>query len=209
MRIPTHILNAPRQLKPDEFAIIQKHAKYGEEMLSQIPNIPKDILAGVCDHHERYNGTGYPGHKKGHQISPFGSIISVCDVYDALSSKRVYKEALPPSKALSIMYGMRGESWEAGLVELFIKMLGIYPVGTPIGLTSGFKGVVTKSNPSAPLYPTVLLCKDRTGHKIVPPSTVDLAQQHEMQIVKALSSDTVDFDVLTLITEGKHVPKKP
>ncbi|MBO4334784.1 MAG: HD-GYP domain-containing protein [Desulfovibrio sp.] len=208
MRVPFNILNAPRQLKPEEFAIMQKHAKFGEEMLSHIPNIPHNILAGVCDHHERFNGTGYPAKKKGSEISPFGCIISVCDVYDALSSKRVYKEALPPSKALSIMYGMRGESWKTGLVELFIKMLGIYPVGTPIGLTSGFKGVVTKSNPSAPLYPTVLLYKDCKGQKIVPPSSVDLAQQHEMQIIKALSTDTVDFDILTLITEGKDVPKK-
>ncbi|MCR5815199.1 MAG: HD-GYP domain-containing protein [Desulfovibrio sp.] len=209
MRVPPSILNAPRQLKPEEFAIMQKHARYGLEILSQIPNIPKAILAGVCDHHERYNGTGYPDKKKGSEISPFGCIISVCDVYDALSSKRVYKEAMPPSKALSIMFGMRGESWQPGLVEQFIKMLGIYPVGTPIGLTSGFKGVVTKSNPSAPLYPTVTICKDRNGQKIVPPSSVDLAQQHEMQIVKALSSDTVDFDILTLITEGKDVPKRP
>ena len=68
--------------------------------------------------------------------------------------------------------------------------------------------MVTKSNPSAPLYPTVLLYKDCKGQKIVPPSSVDLAQQHEMQIIKALSTDTVDFDILTLITEGKDVPKK-
>ncbi|MCR4667239.1 MAG: HD-GYP domain-containing protein [Desulfovibrio sp.] len=201
MRVPPTILNAPRSLTSNEFAIMQKHAQIGAEMLAELPGIGDDILSGVAEHHERYNGQGYPHKKKGRQISPFGCIISVCDVYDALSSKRVYKEAIPPTKALSIMYGMRGEAWEPGLVELFIKILGIYPVGTPITLTSGLQGIVTHSNPQAPLYPQVLLCRDRNGRHIKPPASVDLAQQHEFQIIKALDKKTVSFDVLSILTE--------
>ena len=206
MRVPLAILNAPRKLSDEEFFVMQKHVLFGEEMLAQIPGMPSDIMDGVVDHHERFNGSGYPHKKKGTSISSFGCILSVCDVYDALSSRRVYKEPIPPSKALSIMYGMRGESWEPGLVELFIKMLGIYPVGTPISLTSGFKGVVTRSNPAAPLYPTVAVCQDRKGLNISPPTSIDLAQQHDFQIIKPLEMKTIDFDVLSLLKDAKPLP---
>ncbi|MBQ7618180.1 MAG: HD-GYP domain-containing protein [Desulfovibrio sp.] len=203
MRVPLGILNAPRSLSAAEFELIKKHVIYGEEMLASQVEVSADLLAGVSDHHERFNGSGYPRGKKGQAISDFGSIISVCDVYDALSSRRVYKEALPPNKALSIMYELRGEAWPPGLVEHFIKMLGIYPVGTPIALTSGFKGVVVKSNPQAPLYPTVVICRDRQGQVIAPAATIDLAKQHDFQIIKALDMNTIDFDIFALLT-GDH-----
>lgn len=200
MKVPLAILNAPRKLTSSEYCSIQKHVDFSIDILSKTHGIDERIIQGVADHHERFNGTGYPHGKIDTEISPFGRILSICDVYDALSSRRVYKTALPPSQTLSIMYGMRDEAWESELLEHFIKMLGIYPVGTPIALTGGYKGIVVKSNTLAPLYPTVLLCKERNGKKINPPTAVDLAKQHDFQIIKAIPAEEISTDIFSLLT---------
>lgn len=199
MRIPKNILNAPRPLTKEEFAIIQTHSKLGADLLKKFPTAGTEIVEGVLDHHERYNGKGYPNHKSAAEISPFGRIISVSDVYDALSADRVYRTAMTPNKSLSTMFSMREEMWEPGLLDQFIKMLGIYPVGSCVSLTMGYKGIVSRSNPQAPLYPTVLLCKDPQDQDINPPKPIDLAKQHDLQIVKALSPDSLKVTLTDLL----------
>ena len=206
MKIPPAILNAPRKLSPDEFRLIKRHPLYGTELLAKARGVDQCIIDGVLDHHERYNGSGYPNKRRGPEISAFGSILSICDVYDALTSKRVYKDPLSLSQALSIMYDMRGDAWDQELLEHFIKMIGIYPVGTPIALTGGFKGLVVQSNPQAPLYPTVVLCLDRNGNYLKKPERIDLAQQHDIQIIKAINTDTFPVDIQALLFEGNIQP---
>lgn len=199
MRIPKWILNAPRALKPEELAIVQNHPRLGAEMLEGVPALPKEIIDGVLDHHEKYDGTGYPNRKKGSEISPFGRIISVADVYDALSTKRIYREAISPNKALATMYSIRDQSWEPGLCETFIKMLGIYPVGSGVSLTMGYKGIVSESNYNAPLYPTVLLYCAPNGTTLKPPQAIDLSTQHDLQIVKALPPNALNISLTDLL----------
>ena len=199
MRVPKEILNAVRALKPEELVIMQTHPQLGAEMLAKVPGMTEDVINGVLDHHEKYNGSGYPNKKKGAEISPFARIISVADVYDALSSKRVYRDAVPPNKALATMYSVRDQSWEPGLCECFIKLLGIYPVGSCVSLTMGYKGIVSKSNFNAPLYPTVLLCKAPNGNAINPPQVLDLSTQHDLQIVKALPPDALKVTLTDIV----------
>ena len=107
MRVPVEILNAPRRLTDEEFAVIKTHAKLGQDTLSSVKGIAPEILMGVGQHHERHDGSGYPNRLVGAAISLYGRILSVADCYDALSAKRVYKDAMPPTKALSIMFEMR------------------------------------------------------------------------------------------------------
>ena len=124
MLVPQDILNAPRRLTPDEFDIMKTHVQLGLDCLEHSTPMPAAVFAGVAQHHEKFNGAGYPNGVSGIEISPYGRVMSVADIFDALTAKRVYKEPLPCTKALSIMYGMRGETWQEGTVERFIKMLG-------------------------------------------------------------------------------------
>lgn len=199
MRIPTKILHATRELTPEEDAIMKMHVRYGYDLLRQNGRISQDILDGVLDHHEKYNGHGYPNRKKGSEISPFARIISVADVYDELSSNRIFRPAYSAHKTLAIMYGMREETWEPGLVERFTKMLGIYPVGSCVALTMGYKGIVAQSNMDAPLYPVTILCKDPKGRDIVPCQVVNLAEQHSLQIIKAISDKDLKCNLLDVL----------
>lgn len=200
MRVPQEILNAPRRLTDEEFAIIKTHVQLGLDCLEESHNIPAHVVYGVGQHHEKFNGGGYPNGISGIQISQFGRILSVADIFDALTAKRVYKDPMPTSKALSIMFGMRGEAWEPGLVERFIKMLGIYPVGTPVMLASGFRAVVSQSNPTQPLYPTILVVSDQQGKPITPPRAVDLAKHKNITIKQVLTiSEAADIDIAAIL----------
>ncbi|MCR5814153.1 MAG: HD-GYP domain-containing protein [Desulfovibrio sp.] len=200
MRVPIEILNAPRRLTDEEFAIMKTHAQLGQDTLSSVKGIASEILMGAGQHHEKHDGSGYPNHLVGAAISLYGRILSVADCYDALSAKRVYKDAIPPSKALSIMFQMRNGAWEPGLLERFIKMLGIYPVGTPVELSFGFRGVVSKSNPASPLRPVAAVVRAPNGKMIDPPRTVDLSKHADIKITQPLTAgEASDIDILAIL----------
>ena len=200
MLVPQEILQAPRRLTPDEFDIMKTHVQRGIDCLEQSHHMPDAVIDGVVQHHEKFNGAGYPHGIAGTRISPFGRIMSVSDIFDALTAKRVYKDPIPCSKALSIMYNMREETWAEGTIERFIKMLGIYPVGTPVLLASGFRGVVSKSNPVAPLRPTLLVVRDPHGQTLSPPREVDLAKHRDISIKRALQTgEAAGIDVAALL----------
>ncbi|HOJ94651.1 MAG TPA: HD domain-containing phosphohydrolase, partial [Fervidobacterium nodosum] len=101
--IPDSILLKPGKLTDEEYQIIKNHTIYGAEILSQIKYVDKEILSGTLEHHERLDGSGYPYGKKNGEISLFGRIIGIVDVYDALSTKRSYKETWTKEKVFEII----------------------------------------------------------------------------------------------------------
>ncbi|GAB7021823.1 HD-GYP domain-containing protein [Salidesulfovibrio brasiliensis] len=153
--IPDEILNKPGKLSDTEMEIMRTHPAEGYKILKGQKAVPDVVLRAALEHHERYDGRGYPRGIKGEKIHLMSRIISVVDVYDALTSKRVYKDPLPPSKVLGMMYQWRLSDFQPNIVEHFIKSLGVYPVGSFVRLSSGEHGVVTVLNSSMPLKPVV------------------------------------------------------
>ena len=172
--IPLEILNAPRKLSPAEFTIMRKHPLLGYTKLCQIPTIPDEVRKGALEHHEKYDGSGYPGGLAKERISPVGVRIGISDVYDALVSERVYKKGLSPHKALGILYQLSNREFDAADVARFIRMLGVYPVGSIVELEDGWKGVVSAGNAESPAKPTVRLVLDPNGNPS-PPRDKNLA----------------------------------
>lgn len=161
--VPLTILNAPRKLTEAEFSIMRRHPELGYEQLAKVPGIKEDVLRGALEHHEQFNGNGYPKRLSGEAISPIGRASAICDVYDALTSRRVYKGAMYPHKALGIMYQMGSKEFDPRAVATFIRMLGIYPVGSVVELADGSKAVVAVSNPREPKRPTIQPALDPQG----------------------------------------------
>lgn len=199
---PQEILNAPRTLTLAEQEIMQSHVLLGYNKLKNVENIHSEVLQGLVQHHEKHNGTGYPYRLSGKKIGIFGRILSVSDNYDALSAKRVYKTPMPANVALAVMYKMRGQAWAPGYVERFIKMMGIYPVGTPVQLSSGERGVVCRSNPNFPAQPCIMVAFDPTG-RAVDPSVLDLCKQPDLEIERSLlSNEAEDMDITNLLSHS-------
>ncbi len=183
--IPHKLLNTARRLQDSEFEIMKQHSLAGYKKLKSAEGIPKNVKLAVLEHHERYNGTGYPYGRQGDEISLMGRILSLVDVYDALTSKRAYKPALLPYTAVSFLYAQRGQHFAPDLVDRFIQCVGVYPVGSVVVLSSDETAVVFRSNPTKPLLPVVAVVTDASGAKR-PLRMVDLAASDSLKVKACL-----------------------
>ncbi|WP_025899611.1 DUF3369 domain-containing protein [Sneathiella glossodoripedis] len=120
--IPDAVLNKPGKLTADEWVIMQTHAQLGHDMLkSSKKKILKASAIIARDHHEKWDGSGYPAKKKGEQIHLFGRIAAIADVYDALGNERCYKQAWPRDKVMTHILGQSGKHFEPRLVEILLS----------------------------------------------------------------------------------------
>ncbi|HMK43196.1 MAG TPA: HD-GYP domain-containing protein, partial [Dissulfurispiraceae bacterium] len=121
--IPSEVLNKQGKLNDAEYSLIQTHVQEGEKILRGNPEVPEEAFPAVLQHHEKMSGRGYPFRLKGPQIKLFGKIAAIADCYDALTTKRPYKEPMTPFYALSIIAKETGD-YDPELLKIFIKMLG-------------------------------------------------------------------------------------
>lgn len=182
MRIPPSILNKPSKLTDEEFATMKKHVELGMDYLEhQIPP-DEDIFSFVAEHHENVDGSGYPKGKNGNEISEFGMIAAIADVYDALTSERVYHTAMPPSKALAIIYNSAGNKFNRALTEQFIACLGIFPIGSFVKLNTGELAVVVSVNPMNLVRPKIKIFTDAQKNMLREPYEVDLSIKNSQNV---------------------------
>lgn len=160
-RIPDDILKKTDSLSDNEFLLMKAHAFLGYAMLEEKENTPKEVLDIILNHHERLNGMGYPNCRRGEEISRLTRIVSIVDVFDAITSDRCYKDGFQPQHALNELYNMAPDEMDQELVEAFIKCIGIYPVGSIVSLSTGHTGVVVKLNELNRLKPIVGLVLNR------------------------------------------------
>ncbi len=155
-RIPRWIVNKPGKLTEEEFSIMRRHPMLGVEMFprSTVQISPKVLLA-VAQHHEQYDGGGYPKGLKGDDISLFGRILAAADVYDALTSKRPYRRALMPNEAIEHIMANSGKHFDPAVVTAFLRSVDAYPVGLCVRLSSGEQAVVVKNHKENTLRPVV------------------------------------------------------
>ncbi len=120
--IPDVVLNKPGALSPEEFDLIKTHTTIGHQILSQSSRpLLKTAALVALQHHERWDGRGYPAGLRGEDIHVFGRIVAIVDVFDALTSHRCYRPAMPLAEALAIMVDGRGQHFDPDLLDLFIS----------------------------------------------------------------------------------------
>lgn len=195
IRVDNHLLNKKSRLDFDEYEKMKLHVDYTREILDATPGIdPLSIeVAGL--HHERIDGSGYPLGLKGNEISPFGHMIAVIDVYDALTADRVYHQAIPPTSALKRLLEWSHHHFDPTLVQQFIKCMGIYPVGSMVQLNTGQLGVVVEPGETDSLHPTVRIVYDAKREHFLAPQDRDLA---------ALASRGVDEQIIGWINPSDY-----
>jgi HD-GYP domain-containing protein (c-di-GMP phosphodiesterase class II) len=199
MKVPPHILNKPGKVTEEEYGAIKKHPLYTLEVLEKAGEIPDASMQMAVQHHERYNGKGYPYGLAGDQIIPFGQIAAIIDVYDAITSDRCYQRGIPPYEGIRKIYEWAKTDFNQRLVENFIQCIGIYPVGTLVQLDTDEVGIVYSINHENLLRPEVLLIF-RDFHSLYSnPVWVDLgeekgdAQTFKRSILKPL--DPLEWNV--------------
>lgn len=175
LRIPLDILNKPDKLTMDEFEIMKKHPGYGVEFLRSAKELPAAVVNVVYSHHERFAGGGYPvGFPLNRASDVHTQIVSVVDIYDALTSDRVYRQGMPTLQAAKLMQKWSGSNFPPDLVGTFIESLGVMPTGTLVKLNTGEIGIVLPSYGRAHHEAIVLVVLDPQLKPYQPLRIVDL-----------------------------------
>lgn len=152
--MPLQVLNKPGALTDAEFRIMKAHPVRGYEMLQEGGGASAAALEIALHHHEKFDGTGYPHGQSGEGIDLLSRMGAVCDVYDAISSNRPYKNAWSPAESIRRMAAWKGH-FDPNVFNAFVKSIGIYPVGALVRLQSDLLAVVTEQDDSSLLTPKV------------------------------------------------------
>jgi HD-GYP domain-containing protein (c-di-GMP phosphodiesterase class II) len=172
--MPLDVLNKPGKLTDDEFAVMRTHPERGHELLAEGGGAGPVALDVCLHHHEKVDGTGYPHRLPGDHISLFAKMGAVCDVYDAVTSNRPYKNGWDPGEALRRMAQWKGH-FDPRVFQAFVKTMGIYPTGSLVRLQSGRLAVVCAQNPAALLTPVVKVFFSTKSNMRIEPQELDLA----------------------------------
>lgn len=162
------ILNKPSSLTKSEYEHIKQHSQFGYNYLKETYDIPAQAYVAVLQHHEKYDGTGYPDGKKQEEISLLGRIIGIADVYDALTSNRPYRKPLIPSEAMEYIMANGGIMFDINLTKVFARKVAPFPVGTYVKLSNGYLGIVMANYEDACMRPKVKVVMDEKGQKVAP-----------------------------------------
>lgn len=174
--IPMDIINKPGRLTAAEFQTIQNHPSKGYEILRGSCGIG-DIALHVClHHHEKVDGSGYPDRLTNEQINLYGKMSAVCDVYDAITSIRAYKEGWEPALAIRKMAEWSQSHFDQRIFEAFVRSVGIYPIGSMVRLASDRLGVVIEQTDQSLLTPKVKVFFSIKSCTRIPPEILDLSK---------------------------------
>lgn len=158
--IPQEILQKPSRLTDQEYEQMKEHTKYGFELLRNLYTMPLLVAHCAFQHHERLDGSGYPRGLTEKEIHPFAKIIAVADVFDALSSTRVYRKKILPVECLKIMGEGEGTAFDPIVLDALRKSVVHYPNGTILSLSDNAKGIVVRQNPINPLRPVLRIFEE-------------------------------------------------
>ncbi len=185
------ILTKKGSLTNDELSAVKKHVENSRAILEDADGVDSVSYEAVVHHHERIDGTGYPGSLTGKNISKYGQMAAIVDVYDAITSNRCYQTKMQPTEALRKLYEWSEFHYNRELVQQFIRCVGIYPVGTMVQLKNSLLGIVISHNPDSLLRPVVRVIYDTIKDRFLRIShDIDLSQSgDEEQIMSYESPD--------------------
>ena len=188
MALDERLITKPGMLSQAEYSVVKSHVEEGLAVLEATSRLSETSVAVVLEHHERYNGCGYPYRMAGDEISAAGRMAAIVDTYDAMTSDRPYRPAISPALALRQLFEQSGSQFDPNLIAAFVRTVGVYPVGTLVLLESGHLAVVEELHHDNLLSPVVRVIFHTGRRQYVAPVEVDLARKfgnHYGQIVRA------------------------
>lgn len=186
-KVPIEILLKPGRLTDDEFLVMKLHTVYGYDIIHNTEGLTKRIANIACQHHERWDGTGYPIGLKGDQIDVLARIVAVSDVYDALTADRCYRKKDLPHEAAEFVMGNSGKLFDPNITKTFIHNIQIYPEGCMVMLNTGEIGSVIDAGKNMVLRPKLKVIARKEGPPVLSPYIIDLMSNPSVFIVDILS----------------------
>ncbi len=184
--IPEEILKKKSSLTESEYEIIKQHSKLGYEILSKIPNISQASARVALSHHERMDGRGYPNGEFDSDIHIYSKIVAITDVFDALTSDRIYRKKISNAQAIEYITGIARPTFDNTVLLSFLRIVPPYPVGMVVKLSNGDKGIVQYVREDCPTRPVVRIVYNADGSKKSYYTELDLSEHIDISIVESI-----------------------
>jgi len=192
VRVPNYITEKKDTLTPDEYNRIKTHTLYGYRIISRELNLNNEIASIALQHHENYSGNGYPRKLKSDDISVYARIVSICDVFTAMTRKRSYRDEYLLYTAMKSILSGSSKKFDPNIVRVFLSNMALYPVGSIVQLNNGVVGSVVSANPELPLRPNILVIIDEFGEKVNKEKILDLQEKQSLFITKSLDKSALE-----------------
>ena len=187
VRIPSYIIEKKGTLSDDEYNRIKTHPIYGYRIITKELELTNEIATIALQHHEAYDGTGYPRKSKGEGISEFAKIVSICDVYAAMTRKRSYRDEHLSYNDMKNVLSVSNRMFDPNIVKAFLSNMALHPIGSIVQLKNNVIGMVVSANPELPLRPRIEVLVDEFGDRIKGEKFLDLQELADLYITKPLS----------------------
>jgi len=178
--IPPSVYDHKNTLTEEQRDIIRQHPEHGVTVISQVKKIKEPVLEAVYQHHERYDGSGYPNSVDGNRISKFARIIAVADVFAAIREPRAHRDKSAPRRALKTLTSDQG--FDPAVLRSLFATISLYPVQSVVRLNNGWVGIVVKVIENNPFRPVIKLIQDEEGNTIRLASRIDLSDKSNMNL---------------------------
>jgi HD-GYP domain-containing protein (c-di-GMP phosphodiesterase class II) len=189
LRIPDAILNKSGDLKEDELKTIYTHTVHSYNTITKELGYPEEIGLIALQHHERWDGKGYPHHIGGDQIYLLARIVSLTDSFEAMVRDKPYRDSMIGYNAMRQILNDNSRRFDSNIVKVFLKGMGIYPLGSVVILNDGSISTVVRTHASVPLRPVVQILVDSGGnrHENGKGQVIDLLENTTLFIVRAIN----------------------
>jgi HD-GYP domain-containing protein (c-di-GMP phosphodiesterase class II) len=200
IRLPQELIARPGKLMPAEFKVMKSHVDHSIDIIQSSKQASQQLVDVVAQHHERYNGSGYPKGIQGDQISMLGCMAGIADTYTAMISARPHSQPKSVQQALQQLYAWRDQGFKAEMIEEFIQCIGIFPVGSLVELNTGEVAVVVAQNRERRLKPRIMLVLDDQRQSYPSPIMLNLLYDppapsgEPYRIVRGLQAGVYDHD---------------
>ncbi len=204
---PESLYLKPRGLTDEEWAMVQRHPLDGAQIAEKMGATTPTAMEVILEHHLRYDRKGYPVLDSEKEPGFFGMIAQLADAYDAITTSRIYQNAFEPSSAIARLQNLSGTVFDPKLFEAFVRMVGIYPVGSLVRLSTGELALVTRPNPADTARPFVRLLFDRSGRRLAEERGLDLTERDPTSglfrrtIIMAVDPASKNFNVTTYLQQ--------
>ncbi|HOJ79433.1 MAG TPA: HD-GYP domain-containing protein [Clostridiales bacterium] len=183
-KVPIEILQKPDRLTDDEFHTMKLHTVYGYEIIKNSYQLSTKTANIAFQHHEKWDGSGYPMGISDNEIDPLSRIVALADVYDALTSDRVYKKRELPHVAAEYIKNNAGVLFDPYIVDLFVNSIAVYTEGTLVLLSTGEVGSVVSSGSVGGARQKISVFSNKSGPPVLQPYIVDLNERTDVEIVE-------------------------
>ncbi len=199
LKIPPYIIHKQSNLTDQEFNLIKTHPLHGYRAIKQQGAVMEKIAIVTLQHHEQYDGRGYPRGLKGHQIDEYAKIASIADSYEAQISNRSYRQKQFFYHAMRNLLSSGVNKFDPVILKVFLSRMSVYPIGSMVKLNDGSVGLVVGSIAQKPLRPIVKLVFDSSGSRMKDTRMLNLLEEMSLFIVKALDEEEAGVNFLDVL----------